>query len=67
MLGSSAQTEVLDRNIEVSNLWAFFQAKTVRMMTLPTAAEALQVDGALATAPKADADGQARSQLENDR
>jgi hypothetical protein len=47
-LGSSAQTEALSRNIEASNLWAFFQAKTIRMTTLRTAAEALEVDAALA-------------------
>jgi len=50
--GSSAQTEVLSRNIEAANLWSFFQAKTVRMTTLRTAAEALEVDGALAATPE---------------
>jgi hypothetical protein len=38
-LGKSAQTEALSRNIEAANLWSFFQAKTVRMTTLRTAAE----------------------------
>ena len=47
-LGSSAQTEALSRNIEASNLWSFFQAKTIRMTTLRTAAEALEVDATLA-------------------
>jgi hypothetical protein len=37
--GKSAQTEALSRNIEASNLWSFFQAKTIRMTTLRTAAE----------------------------
>ena len=37
--GKSAQTEALGRNIEASNLWSFFQAKTIRMTTLRTAAE----------------------------
>lgn len=37
--GKSAQTEALNRNVEASNLWAFFQAKTVRMTTVRTAAE----------------------------
>src|SRR6187402_1275649 len=54
-LGSSAQTEALSRNIEASNLWAFFQAKTIRLTTLRTAAEALEIDAALAVAPEAKA------------
>jgi plasmid stabilization system protein ParE len=44
-LGKSAQTEALDANIQASNLWSFFQAKTIRQTTLRTAAEQL---GALA-------------------
>ena len=38
-LGKSAQTLALTLNIEASNHWAFFQAKTIRMTTLRTAAE----------------------------
>jgi plasmid stabilization system protein ParE len=38
-LGKSAQTAALASNIEASNLWAFFQAKTIRQTTLRTAAE----------------------------
>ena len=38
-LGKSAQTNGLALNIEASNLWAFFQAKTIRQTTLRTAAE----------------------------
>jgi len=38
-LGNGAQTSALNHNIEASNLWSFFQAKTVRMTTLRTAAE----------------------------
>lgn len=34
-----AQTEALSRNVEASNLWAFFQARTIRQTTLRTAAE----------------------------
>lgn len=41
-LGKGAQTEALSQNIEASNLWAFFQAKTIRMTTVRTAAEGLQ-------------------------
>jgi Skp family chaperone for outer membrane proteins len=43
-LGKSAQTASLGANIEASNLWSFFQAKTIRMTTLRTAAEALEAD-----------------------
>ncbi|HXU42686.1 MAG TPA: DUF4337 domain-containing protein [Burkholderiales bacterium] len=38
-LGKNAQTAALAHNIEASNLWAFFQAKTVRQTVLRTAAE----------------------------
>jgi len=38
-MAKSAQTSALSYNIEASNLWAFFQAKTIRMTTLRTAAE----------------------------
>ena len=38
-LGKSAATAALASNIEASNLWAFFQAKTVRQTVLRTAAE----------------------------
>jgi len=41
-LGKSAQTAGLAANIEASNLWAFFQAKTIRQTTMRTAADALQ-------------------------
>ena len=41
-LGKGAQTDALSHNIEASNLWTFFQAKTVRMTTIRTAAEGLQ-------------------------
>jgi len=44
-LGKSTQTAALDANIEASNLWAFFQAKTIRQTTLRTAAEQLEVLG----------------------
>src|SRR5260370_33849180 len=29
-LGKGAQTEAISKNVEASNLWAFFQAKTIR-------------------------------------
>ena len=37
--GKSAQTEAVNANLQASNLWAFFQAKTARMTTTRTAAE----------------------------
>ena len=40
----SAQTSALSFNIEASNLWAFFQAKTIRMTTLRTAAETAEIE-----------------------
>jgi hypothetical protein len=38
-LGKGAQTAALSQNIEASDLWAFFQAKTIRQTILRTAAE----------------------------
>jgi hypothetical protein len=43
-LGKSAQTAALSYNVEASNLWAFFQAKTIRMTVLRTAAEEMEID-----------------------
>jgi CCR4-NOT transcriptional regulation complex NOT5 subunit len=43
-LGKGAQTAALSENIEASNLWTFFQAKTIRSTTLRTAAETLEVE-----------------------
>lgn len=40
-LGKSAQTEGISRNVEASDQWAFYQAKTIRMGQLQTAAELL--------------------------
>jgi hypothetical protein len=48
-LGKSAQTEAISENVEASNLWAFFQAKTIRMTTLRTAAETAAVEAARAS------------------
>jgi Domain of unknown function (DUF4337) len=42
-LGKSTQTTALGYNIEASNLWAFFQAKTIRQTTLRAAAEQMEV------------------------
>jgi Domain of unknown function (DUF4337) len=38
-LGKGAQTESIAKNVEASNLWAFFQAKTIRRTVVQTAAE----------------------------
>ena len=43
-LGKSAQTLALSSNVEASNLWAFFQAKTVRMTVARTASEDRALD-----------------------
>lgn len=43
-LGKSAQTSALSYNIEASNLWSFFQAKTIRMTNVRTAAEAAELE-----------------------
>jgi hypothetical protein len=43
-LGKSAQTAALSDNVEASNLWAFFQAKTIRITQLRTAADSRKVD-----------------------
>src|SRR5258706_6164536 len=51
-LGKGAQTAALAQNIEASNLWAFFQAKTIRQTVLRTAAEELQVSSSSADAKK---------------
>ena len=45
-LGKAAQTAALSRNIEAANLWAFYQAKSIRQTTLRTAAESLAVQAA---------------------
>lgn len=50
-LGKSAQTDALRYKAEASNLWAFFQAKTIRKTTMETAAEQMEVDVKLAKDP----------------
>lgn len=41
-LGNNAKTESLAANVEASNLWAFFQAKTIRRTTLQGFAEEME-------------------------
>lgn len=43
--GKSAQTNALTSNIQASDLWNFFQAKTMRMTVMKTAAEQLEAEG----------------------
>jgi len=43
MGGKSAQTHALADHIDSSNLWSFFQAKTIRQTTMRTAADAIEV------------------------
>jgi len=50
-LGKSAQTGAISHNVVASNLWAFFQAKTIRITTLRTAADTLKYHAASASDP----------------
>src|SRR2546427_10285043 len=43
-LGKGAQTAALSYNVEASNLWAFFQAKTIRRTLVETAAQELAIE-----------------------
>src|SRR5260221_3118072 len=38
-MGKGAQTESLAKNVQASNLWAFFQAKSIRHTVVQTAAD----------------------------
>jgi Domain of unknown function (DUF4337) len=51
MLGKSAQTEAISANVEASNLWSFFQAKTVRQTMLRTSSEELKITAEAASDP----------------
>jgi hypothetical protein len=51
--GKNAEQDALARNVEASNLWAFFQAKTIRGTTLRTAADAMEVELAGVSDPAA--------------
>jgi Domain of unknown function (DUF4337) len=44
ILGHKAQVATLQSNIDASNLWSFFQAKTLRKAVVETAADQMQVD-----------------------
>ena len=53
--GKSTQTEAINANLQASDLWAFFQAKTARVTTIRTAAETAKLSllGDLPTETKA--------------
>jgi uncharacterized protein DUF4337 len=55
-LGKSAQTSALTLNVTTNDLWAFFQAKTIRMTVLRTAIDQAQLSADGTT----DADAKAR-------
>src|SRR3954454_22023847 len=42
--GKAAQTEALSAKVEASDLWAFYQAKTIRQTTVRTAAKAARLE-----------------------
>ncbi len=54
-LGKSAQTSAITYNVAASDLWSFFQAKTVRMTVLATTAEQTQLEADRTTDPDAKA------------
>lgn len=47
-LGKGAQTESISKNVEAANLWAFFQAKSIRRTLVQTAAEQARLSPAAA-------------------
>jgi len=50
-LGKNAQTHAITDNVTANDLWAFFQAKTIRMTVLNTAAEQMQIEADRAAEP----------------
>jgi|SRR5712692_8192526 len=42
-LGKAAQTAAIGSNVEAANLWAFFQAKTIRRTLVETAAQEMTI------------------------
>jgi hypothetical protein len=55
-LGKSSQTSAITLNVATNDLWSFFQAKTIRMTVLTTAADQSQIEADRTT----DADAKAR-------
>src|SRR5690242_8906046 len=54
-LGKGAQTEAISKNVEASNLWAFFQAKSIRRTTVQATAEHAKLSLGAVTDPAAKA------------
>jgi Domain of unknown function (DUF4337) len=52
-MAQGAQTDALSYNIEASNLWSFFQAKTIRQTVVRTAGEMVDLDRAPQVDPEA--------------
>src|ERR1700750_1195688 len=57
-LGKSAQTNAITLNVKANDLWAFYQAKTIRMYTIQAALATMQIEMSRSTdqavkAPKA--------------
>jgi Domain of unknown function (DUF4337) len=50
-LGKSSQTNAISFNVKSSDLWAFFQAKTIRMTQLRVAADTMAIDAIVAADP----------------
>jgi hypothetical protein len=48
-LGKSSQTNAISKNVESANLWAFFQAKSIRRTVVQTAAEEMKIYGGILT------------------
>ena len=51
MVGKEAQFASIAHNIESSDLWAFYQAKTIRMSQVQTAADSLELTSSTTTDP----------------
>src|SRR5471030_2031115 len=54
-LGKGAQTESISKNVEASNLWAFFQAKSIRRTVVQATAEHTKLSLGVTTDPAAKA------------
>lgn len=50
-MAQGAQTQSIASNVQASNMWSFYQAKTIRQTMLKTAAEQMEIDVALAKDP----------------
>jgi hypothetical protein len=50
-MGKSAQTGAISYNVEASDQWAFYQAKTIRMGQVQTAADSLEITSSTTTDP----------------